>query len=485
MHATHKQMKRLRAANQNLNTISVEPDQFLMLLLAAMNKKIYFGRSLRDILFAFVPACLITLSVAVIAYKFVNPAPPNRIVISTGEDQDDYQSYAKLYKDILKEDGVELITKASQGPSENLKRLKDESSDVQVGFVQDGLGNAEEAPDLSSLGSLYYEPIWIFYSGQKTPSKLSDLMGQKIAIGRANSGTNILAQRILKSAGVTAENTQLLEIGSQNAVDAIKSGEATVALFLRTGEDPLIEKLMHDPSVKLMNLDQAEAITRQIPFLHHLTLPHGAFDLKNNIPAEDINLVSPTITLLVRDDLHPALVYLLLKAAVQVHSSPGLFERKDEFPVDKDYQFSLREEAKSFYKSGTPFWQRFLPFWLATLLDRFLLLVIPVAAIILPMIKVVPKIYVWRIRNRIFQRYGELKFIETQLHPDSTPEKYLEHLDKLDAFEMKVNHLKVPLDYSDYIYSLREHIDFVRGRIRSRLNQATQAKTSEHSFTIR
>ncbi len=450
-----------------------------------MNKKIYFGRSLKDIFFAFVPACFLVFAVAFIAYKFVNPAPPNRVVISTGDDQDDYQTYAKLYKDILKDDGVELVMRTSQGPMENLKRLKDESSDVQVGFVQDGLGNPDEAPDLSSLGSLYYEPIWIFYSGTKSFTRLSDLIGQKIAVGRPNSGTNTLAKRLLKSHGVDEKTAEFTEVGNQNALTALKNGSVNIAIFLTTGDDPIINKLMHDSSLSLMNLDQAEGITRQIPFLHHLVLPHGAIDLVKNIPAQDINLVAPTVTLLVRDSLHPALIYLLLKAAVQVHSSPGLFEKKDEFPIDKDFQFVLRDEAKSFYKSGTPFWQRFLPFWLASLLDRFLLLVIPVMAIILPMIKLVPKLYVWRIRNRIFQRYGELKFLETQIHPDASPDKYMEHLDKLDAIEIKVNHLKVPLDYSDYIYSLREHIDFVRNRIQNRLNQALQAKAKEPSFTIR
>ncbi len=339
---------------------------------------------------------------------------------------------------------------------------------------------------LSSLGSLYYEPVWVFYTGPNNFSRLSDLIGKKIAIGKSNSGTNVLARRILKNNEVNEQNSQFLEIGKQNAVDALKAGEVSAAIFLTTGDDPLVAKLLRDSELNLMSLDQAEAITRQIPFLHHLVLPHGAIDLQKNIPAQDIHLVAPTVTLLVRDELHPALVYLLLKAAVQVHSLPGLFEKKDEFPIDKDYQFELRDEAKSFYKSGTPFWQRFLPFWLATLLDRFLLMVIPVAAIFLPMIKIVPKLSVWRIRNRIFQRYGEFKFLETQLLAGSTPEKYSEHLEKLDAFEAKVNHLKIPLDYSDYIYGLRQHVELVRNRIQSRLSQATQTQAkSAPSFTIK
>ncbi|CAM6005655.1 unnamed protein product [Sphagnum balticum] len=136
-----------------------------------------------------------------------------------------------------------------------------------------------------------------------------------------------------------------------------------------------------------MSVDQAEAAIRQFPYLHHLVLPHGVIDLKANIPDHDVDMVSPTATLLVRDDLHPALVYLLLKAASQIHSDPGIFEKKNEFPIDKDYVFPLSDEAKNYYKSGAPFWQRYLPFWLAILVDRFILIIIPLLALIIPIVK--------------------------------------------------------------------------------------------------
>ena len=385
----------------------------------AMNKKIIFGRSIKDILLAAGPSFLLLIIACGLAYKFMDPAPPNHMVITTGEGEGDYEHYASLYKEILKEDGVTLEIRKSSGAMQNLKELDSDDSDVDVGFMQDGLGSTKESPDLLSLGSLYYEPIWIFYRGKKELTKITQLEGLRIGIGRANGGTRLLSLKLLGLSGLDHKNSNLINIGDQNSADAIKRGELDVAIFLATPDDAIIEDLASDPNLKLMNLDQAEAITRQIPFLHHLILPHGAIDLKNNIPAQDVHLISPTATLVARDTLHPALAYLLLQAIAQVHSEPGLLEVKNEFPNNKNYLFPLSDEAKYYYKSGTPFWQRYLPFWIATLVDRFILLVIPILALVLPLIRLIPKIYTWRIRTRIFKRYGELKFLETQIKPQS------------------------------------------------------------------
>ena len=430
-----------------------------------MNKKIFFGRSIKDILVAFGPSVLLLIIALAFAYKYVNPAPPRHIVISTGADEGDYNTYAKLYKDIIKDDGITLEIRPSSGAAENLKRLQDPKSDVDIGFVQDGLGSSEAAPDLVSLGSLYYEPIWIFYRGQKEVSRFSELIGKKIAVGEQGSGTEMLTLRLLKASGVDSISAKFIHTSWLESAHALTQGDVDAAFFFATPDDPLIGKLVADKSIRLMSLDQAEAITRQIPFLHHLVLPHGSLNIKLNLPAKDIHLVSPTATLLMRDSLHPALVYLLLKAATQVHSEPGIFEKKDEFPIDKDYEFPLSDEAKHFYKSGTPFWQRYLPFWLATLVDRFIIVIFPLMALVIPLVKLVPRILDWRLKSRFYKRYGELKFLETQIKAEPNHNKYAEHLRQLDEIEDRVNHMKVPLDFSDHVYGLREHIDFVRGRL--------------------
>src|SRR5579885_1861740 len=372
-----------------------------------MKVKPLLRRPKKDLAIAAAPL-FVVLALLVLAYKFVDPAPPKHLVISTGEDEGDYQEFAKQYKELMKEDGVDLEIRPSSGAMENFNRLKDPGSDVEVAFMQDGLATAEQAPDVSSLGSLYYEPVWIFYRGSQTMTRLTHLVGKRIAVGQTGGGTLAISTRLLRAAGVTAQNAHFVEEGAAKAVAALKEGRVDAAMFIRTPEDPLIGQLIAAPGVHLMSMDQAEAITRRLPFLHHLTLPHGTLDLTKGLPERDVELVAPTATLLVKDSIHPALIYLLLKAVEQVHEDPGIFEKRGEFPINKDDDFPLAAEAKRFYKSGAPFWQRYLPFWLATLVERFIFLIIPAFAVVLPMLRAIPRFLNWRMKNRIFKHYGEL-----------------------------------------------------------------------------
>lgn len=442
-----------------------------------MLKKIIIpDRSFKKLLREWTPSLIIIVLACAAIYIFADPAPPKRLVIATGDGEGDYDTYAKLYKDTFKENGIDLIIRPSSGAQESLRELQDPKSDVGAAFVQDGLGSQDAQPDVSSLGSLYYEPVWIFYHGHKDWTRLAHLDGRKIAIGEQDSGTHQLALRLLKTSGITAENATLVSIGEDDAVEALKKDQVDVAIFIATPEDDFIKDLIHDPELHLMSLDQAEALSRQAPFLHHLVLPHGTMDIKKGLPEKDIDMVAPTATLLVKDSLHPALSYLLLKAASQIHSDPGIFEARNEFPIDKDFEFSISEEARTYYRSGTPFWMRYLPFWLATLVGRFLFLGLPVLALVIPIVKAVPQYFQWRAKNRIYQRYGELKFLETQIHPSSAHEKYEEYLQELDKIEERVNEMDVPLDFSDYVYDLREHIHFVRERLNRLLKGSTQSQ---------
>lgn len=436
-----------------------------------MNKKIIFGRSLKDIVLAIGPLTLLFVAALIAAYFFLDPAPPTHLVIAAGSNQGDYRIYAKLYQDFLKQEGVDLTIRSTSGPEENLRLLQDDNAHVDIAFMQDGIGNPQQQPDLVSFGSLYQEPIWIFYRAGHEMTKLAQLQGKRIAIGPETSGTNILARTLLDESGVNTQNTTFINIGLEEAAQSLRDGGVDAALFLSSADDPLIDSLATDPKLSLMDVQQAEAISRQNPYLHHLVLPQGAFDLRHSIPDHDVNLVSPTATLIARDDLHPALIFLLLKAATEVHNAPGMFEKKDEFPSDQASTFPIDRDAKAFYKTGTPFWQRHLPYWLASLVDRFIIIVIPILALALPLIRLVPKIYQWRVRSRIFKRYGELKDLETQVKPDSLSTEFTSILGQLDDIEARVNAMRVPLDYSDHIYVLREHIDFVRGRIRRLLHE--------------
>jgi len=410
---------------------------------------------------------LFVIGAAASIYRYADPAPPKKLVISTGEGEGNYESYAKAYQTLMKLDGVNLDVRQSSGAWENLERLKDPKSDVEVGFVHDGLGNPDDAPDLVSLGSMYYEPIWIFYRANKKISRLIETKGKRFAVGPLGGGTRRLVEAILNANGINKTNTKLTDDGWDDAAKALRANRVDVIALIGTPDEELIVQLVKDKSIQLMNMDQADAIARQFPYLHHLTLPHGAIDLATNSPAEDINLISPTATLIARNDVHPALIYLLLKTASEIHNEPGVFEKKNEFPSDTDYQFPLSDDAKEFYKSGTPFWHRFLPFWLATIVQRFIFLVLPTMAILLPVLRLIPRMRQWRIKSKIYRRYGELKFLEMQIHPKTSKDHLDEFLKRLDRIEEQVKNMKVPLEYTEHLYGLRGHIDFVRARIHS------------------
>lgn len=433
--------------------------------MASMSKDTQQGRFTKTNWLLIVIYAVLAVFALLTAKRYANPAPPSRLVISTGDDEGDYQTYAEQYKSIIQQSGVELVIRKSAGPSQNLGLLNDPKSGVDVAFMQDGLEPNGEDSDLVSLGSLYYEPLWVFYRGSTELSRFSQLVGKKLAIGEPGSGTAMLSQRLLSASGVDDKKVEFHYLHYAQAVAALQKGEVDAAFFIATPDDTLIKELLTKTDLRLMSFDQAEAIARQMPFLHHLVLPHGTIDLQRNIPEQDVHLVSSTATLVARASLHPALIGLLLKAATEVHSEPGIFEHKGEFPIDKDDDFPVSPEAKRYYRSGAPFWQHYLPFWLAILVERFLLVVLPLLALIVPLVRSVPKLLAWRIRSRIYKRYGLLKYLETQLKAETDDKLYAEHLRQLDQIDEGVNHMKVPLEFAEHLYVLRQHIDFVRGKL--------------------
>ncbi|MGZ3790416.1 MAG: TAXI family TRAP transporter solute-binding subunit [Bacteriovorax sp.] len=414
--------------------------------------------------FAFPLAALIFIALVFVVRR-IDPAPPNHLTIAVGDEQSDIRSFVKQYQRILRADGVTLEVRSTTGPFDSLGKLEDDSSGVSAAFVQDGLGGEDKQPSVESLGSLNYEPIWIFYRSQNEFTYFSQFMGEKIAVGRLGHGTQVLAERLLTMSGLEPTEAELINMNSTEAAAALKKGQIGAAIFMLPADSPIIHDLAVQKDLKLMDVAQAEAISRRDAAFHHLVLPRGSLDLESDAPHKDINLVASTTTLLVRDDLHPALAYLLLKAAKEVHSSAGIFEKKGEFPNNKDDSFSLSKDAVQFYKSGGPFWQRYLPYWLAAWFDRFILLVIPMLAFVLPLIRTIPKLYHWRLRTKIYQRYGELKFLETQIKADATKSEREYYLQQINQIEERVNKMKMPQNFSEYIYSLKGHIQYVRDRV--------------------
>jgi TRAP-type uncharacterized transport system substrate-binding protein len=434
-------------------------------------------RHTRDLLFALTPAVLIAVAAVWFAVKFFRPAPPGTIVITTGAPEGAYHAFAQKYRAILARDEVKLELRMSAGSLENLQRLRDSAGAESVGFVQGGTGNAERAPGLVSLGSLYYEALWVFYRAPRALTTLRALRGMNIAAGADNSGTQALAMHLLEANEMTQPPTTVVALGGLQAVDALLEGEVGAALFVAAPESLVVQRLIRAPGMRLMSLTEADAYTRRFPYLSRVILPKGVFDLVTSIPPQDVTLLASTANLVVKEDLHPALAYLLLRTAGEVHNKPGLFEHQNEFPAPRDADFPLSAEAQRYYRSGPPFLQRYLPYWGANLVERLWVMLLPVVAILFPLFRLVPPLYRWRVRSRIYRRYARLKEIELDLDEKQSAQSLREMLERLDGIERAVNRIQTPLAYSENLYSFRQHIDLVRGRIQQRLLSATRQES--------
>lgn len=401
----------------------------------------------------------------VVAYQFVEPAPPKKIVITTGSDSGAYYQFANRYAAILARNGVTLEVKISAGSLQNLERLK--TDEAQVGFVQGGVvepkGDQDEADNsaLLSLGSMFYEPVWVFYRGDKRLERLTDLRGKRVAIGQEGSGVRQLAQQLLNANEIPAGGN-LLPLSGLKAAEELQQGRIDAAFVIAAEKAPVIQVLLRSPGIKVMSFSQADAYQRRFPFLTKVVFPHGVADLVRDFPPEDITVLAPTANLIVRDDLHPALQSLLLQAASEVHGQSGFFQKAGEFPAYKDRMVPLSPEAGRYFKSGAPFLQRYLPFWLAVLIDRLIVLLIPIIALLIPLLKVAPAIYNWRVRSKVFRCYGALKFLEEDLGQHFDPAKLGDYRRRLDALDEEASQLRVPLAFTDLVYTLREHVNLVR-----------------------
>lgn len=426
--------------------------------------------SLRDLLSVGLPILLLIVLAFWGAAQFIKPAPPSKLTISTGAESGAYYRFATIYKDVLARYGIETELKPSAGSIENLARLRDPSIAVDAAFIQGGTAHFTEGDELESLGDFYYEPLWVFYRAGLAVGALdqvSALKGRRIAIGGPGSGTQHLSREILAANDISSENTHWVAEGGLGLVEKLSRGQLDAVFVVGPPQSALVWSLLYADNVRLMNFAQAAAYTRRFPHLGQLVLPRGAIDLVRDIPNQDVNLVAPITTLMVRTSTHPALIDLLMQGAAEVHGAPGVFQRQGEFPRAGHSEFPLSKEAERYYKSGKPFLQRYLPFWAATLVDRLVVMLLPLIAVLVPLFRFAPSLYGWRIRSRIYKRYGELKFLESEL--EEAPQRHSrdEWLARLDKIEAAVNHMPTPLAFADMLYTLRSHINLVRSKLQS------------------
>jgi TRAP-type uncharacterized transport system substrate-binding protein len=434
--------------------------------------------SLRDLLVAVGPTVALVVAGVIAAWLLVDPAPPRRVVLATGQENSAQEQFGKQYQAALARNRIKVVLERSLGSQDNLQRLIEGKADVA--FVQSGSTSEAQAErrGLVSLGSLYIEPVWLFLRDGTKVDKLTQLRGMRINLGPEGTGVPKLFRQVLAVNGVEPNELSITTLENTPATMELLAGRIDGLVFSSAPEAPLIQMLLQTPGVHLFNFAQAEAYTRRLPFLSHVVLPRGIVDLGRDIPSQDYQLIAPTATLVARERLHPALVDLLVQAATEIHGGTGWFQQQGQFPSPKYTEIPVAREAARYYQNGPPLLQRYMNFWVAELFERMWVVLVPLLALLIPLSKVVPPLYVWRIRSRVYRWYGQLRAVEQALEGGQgarRDEALNELLRRLDDIERRVNQMSIPLAFADALYGLRSHINFVRQRVRAAFDETRAA----------
>jgi TRAP-type uncharacterized transport system substrate-binding protein len=423
-----------------------------------------FGLS-REVAISIVLGCGLIILFAV--FWFVHSAPPKTITITSGAPGSSFETNAVKYQAKLAAQGVTLKIVPSQGSIENLRRLNNPKEHFDIGFVQGGITNNPSTNTLVSLGSITYEPLLIFYRGTTPVNLLSAFAGKRIAVGAHGSGTRSLALHLLALNGLKiTNNPDFADLDGDAAAAALMKGEVE-AVFLMgdTTSGSVMRKLEQTPGIQLFDFTQADAYTRRISYVNKLVFPQGSIDFGKNIPARDVNLIGPTVELIARPNLHPAIIDMLIEVAQDVHGAPGIFKRRGEFPADIEHDFPMSPEASRYYKNGKSWVYRFLPFWLASRVNTVLVALVPLIVLFIPAMRLIPAAFKWRMQLRINRWYRELLALERTLPAQGAPPHRDKILNQLGRIESEVNKLKVPTSFAGQFYDLRGNILFVRNRL--------------------
>ncbi len=409
------------------------------------------------------PALIVVIAGFALAYQFVGPAPPDRVVMASGAPEGAYHAFGGAYARRFAREGIALELKATAGSTENLALLRDPNSGVAVAFLQGGIGDADDGHGLVALGSVYFEPFWVFVRGGRAPTLLSALAGKRIAVGAPGSGTRTVALRLLTENGITGDTATLLDIGGAEAARALVDGLADAAMFITSVTSATVRGLLARPGITPMSFDRADAYVRRHRFLSKIILPRGTVDLAADLPAADLVLLAPAATIVASPKLHPALADLFLLTLRDVHRAGGLIDAPGAFPAPDYVTYPLAGAARRFHDNGPPLLQRFLPFWAANLADRLKVLLLPLVTLLYPLFKLLPPVYSWRMRSRVNRWYKQLQAIDDALRAGTVTRA--EAGREIDRIESSVEAVSVPPGFAASAYTLRLHIDFLRRRV--------------------
>jgi uncharacterized protein len=419
---------------------------------------------MREMLKVYVPAILLIVAGFVVALRFVAPPPPKEIRLATGGASGFYHQAGQRYRSILARDGINVVLVETEGSLDNLRRLTTERDRVDIAFVQGGLTTDLDTSGLVALAGTFYEPVWVLVRNGVRATRLTDLKNQRIAIGSAGSGTQSLARQLLAANGVGDGAARFVEFGTTAALTAMEKNEIDAAfIVIAAPSQPMID-IVARGTARLLPFNQADAYQMKFPFLSPVRLPMGAADLTSNVPSTDVRMIAPTAALIAREDIHPALVTLLLNAAREIHAAPQLFAPANAFPTKNHLDFPLHPDAERYFDRGPSFLFRYLPFGVAVLVERMVVLLIPLITLLIPIIRLAPPAYRWQVQRKIYKWYKQLRLLEDEaLGADRV--KRAEIKAQLDDMQLRLEKLNVPTSYAQQLYHLRQHLDFVRARL--------------------
>jgi TRAP-type uncharacterized transport system substrate-binding protein len=417
----------------------------------------------RTLFYLWLPLLAVLVAGMLIAQKVISP-PPNTIRILSGPEGSGFRSQAEKYKKIIERSGVKVVVIPTQGALDNLRQLADPKVKADVAFVQGGLTDGVDISKLFSLGSLFAQPMMVYYRQQGEPVEvLSQLKGKRLAIGTEGSGARVLALKLLEANGIDKPPTQLHQLQGEEAAKELLAGKLDAAFMMGDSATREVMKMLRtNDTIEIASFRQAEGYLRKFKFLSKLTLPEGAYDLGKNEPPRTVTLVGPTVELVARKTLHPALSDLLIGAAKEVHGGAGLFRTAGEYPAPLVRDFPLSQDAERYYKSGGQFLYKKLPFWLANLIDRLIVIFVPLLVVLVPATRFLPTVYRWLMRSRIYKWYGALMAVERQLLKGPSPAERLMLIQRINEIHKAVGELKMPVSYAEQTFVLRDHVRMVR-----------------------
>ena len=404
----------------------------------------------------------VVLAIVYITYRLIDPLPPHHFAIAAGIKGSGYDDFARQYARILARDGVELETRNYSGAVEHFDALRNAASGVQAAITTFGFTAPRDAETLYSLGGISDSAIFIFYRSTEPITRFAQFRGKRLSIGTSTTALRTLMLEVLKATDALDESTRLVDLEYPQAIEALIANEIDAAMFPIQLDDNLLQRALGAPGVRLMNVAQAEAISKIVPGLKHVVLWRGLISLTRDIPNSDVDLLAVRNRVLVRNDLHPALQYLLLEAMREVHWKSGPFNRLGEFPAEQPNDLPLAPTAQAFYRSGPTFWQRYTSFWLTSLLNRIVFFVIPVVAILIPVIGFAPRIYKWLRVRRIERLHRALGNLERELEHNFSRSRFGVYQIRIAEIESAVRSLKVARPFEVDLHRLKVHLRMVQ-----------------------